>query len=136
MAKSLHEGEQLREFSLAVLDELQVAPSDWALEPLRTTTSVRGLREAARDMVEMCEDLSTEQVAALDARLARAGLPTLSLMRDARYRDFLRVLSRGRIASEDECRLVSSYVSDVESAALSPDARSVAHALLDEFESN
>jgi hypothetical protein len=133
--KSSHEREQLRGFSLAVLDELQISTSEWALEPLRTTTSVRGLCEAARDMVEMCEDLPADQVAALDARLVREGLPTLSLMRDARYRDFLRVLSRGRIESAEEFRLVNSYISDVDSPHLSPEARSTANALLGEFES-
>ena len=86
-------------------------------------------------MVEMCEDLPADQVAALDARLDRDGLPTLRLMRDARYRDFLRVLSRGRIESAEEFRLVNSYVSDGDSPHLSPETRSTANALLGEFES-
>jgi hypothetical protein len=71
----------------------------------------------------------------LDKRLARDGLPTLSLLRDARYRDFLRVLSRGRIESSEEFRLVGSYLSDVDSTHLSPEVRVAANALLGEYES-
>ena len=135
MAKSHDEREQLRGFALAVLDQVGVSASQSALEPLRTTRSLRGLREAARDMVEMCEDLRIDQVEALDERLAWEGLPTLSLMRDSRHRSFLNVLSRGRIESDEEFRLINSYVSDVDSPHLSEEARAKANALLSEYES-
>ena len=88
MTKSTDEHEQLRGFSLAVLDQLGSPFSEESLAPIRTTRSLRGLREAARDMVEMCQDLAADQVAALDARLTRDGFPTLSEMRDRRYRTF------------------------------------------------
>jgi hypothetical protein len=134
--KSSEELEQLRGFCLAVIDQVGVSFSEEALEPIRTSRSLRGLREAARDMVEMCVDLEGEQLAALDARLARAGLPTLSLMRDRRYRSLLTVLSRGRIESDDEFRVVSGFASDVEPGHLSPDARAKANALLGAYESD
>lgn len=136
MVKSTDEHEQLRGFSLVVLDQLGSPFSEESLAPIRTTKSLRGLREAARDMVEMCEDLAANQVAALDARLARDGLPTLSEMRDRRYRNLLTVLSRGRIESDDEFRLVNSFVSDVDSPHLSGPARAKANALLGAYESN
>jgi hypothetical protein len=134
--KSSDELEQLRGFSLAVLDELGVSFSEEALEPIRTSRSLCGLREAARDLVEMREDLAGEQLAGLDARLARAGVPTLSLMRDRRYRSLLAALSRGRIESDDEFRLVNGFVSDVEPDHLSPEARAKANALLGVYESD
>ena len=87
-------------------------------------------------MVEMCEDLAADQVAALDARLAGDGLPTLSEMRDRRYRSLLTVLSRGRIESDDEFRLVNSFVSDVDSPHLSEPTRAKASRLLGAYESN
>ena len=135
MAKSTDEHEQLRGFSLAVLDQLGVSFSEESLEPIRSSRSLRGLREAARNMVEMCEDLAAEQAAALDARLARDGLPTLSQMRNRRYRRLLTVLSRGRIESDDEFRLVNGFVSDVDSPYLSDPARAKANALLGAYES-
>ena len=128
--------EQLRGFSLAVLAELQAAFSEEALQPIRSTRSLRGLRDAARDMVEMCEDLSSDRVAALDARLAREGLPTLSLMRNRRYQSLLAVLSRGQIRSDDEFRLVTGFASDLEAAHLSSEARAKANALLAAYESS
>ena len=87
-------------------------------------------------MVEMCEALAANQVAALDDRLARDGLPTLSQMRDRRYRSLLTVLSRGRIESDDEFRLVNGFVSDVDSPHLSGAARAKANALLGAYQSN
>jgi hypothetical protein len=134
--KSNDELEQLRGFSLAVLEELGVSLSAEALEPIRASRSLRGLREAARDMVEMCQDINGDQLVALDARLARAGLPTLSLMRDHRYRAFSAVLVRGRIDSDDEFRLVNSFVSDVEVGQLSEEARATATVLLGRYESD
>jgi len=136
VAKSTDEHEQLRGFSLAVLAHLGMPSSEESLEPIRATTSLRGLREAARDMVEMCEDLAADQVAALDARLERDGLPTLSRMRDRRYWSLLAVLSRGRIRSDDEFRLLNSFVSDVDSPHLRGPARAKASAMLGAYESN
>ena len=136
MVKSTDEHEQLRGFSLAVLDQVGTPFSEEALEPIRTTSSLRGLREVARDMVEMCEGLSPDQVAALDARLAKNGLPTLSLMRDRRVRSLLAVLSRGRIQSDEEFRLVHGVASDVDSPHLSAVLRAKANALLGAYESD
>ena len=135
VVKLSDEIEQLRGFSLAVLESIGLALSPESLEPIRTTRSLRGLREAARDMVEMCQDLTADQVAAFDLRLVDDGLPTLTQMRDRRYRSLLAILSRGRIRSDDEYRLVNSFVSDIDAPHLSPDARSKANVLLASYES-
>lgn len=135
VAKSIDEIEQLRGFSLAVLESLGVTFSQESLDPIRTTRSLRGLREAARDMVEMCQDLAADQVAALDLRLAGDRLPTLSQMRNRRYRNLLAILSRGRIQSDDEYRLVNSFASEIDSPDLSSDVRSRANVLLASYES-
>ena len=108
-AKLNDEIEQLRAFSLTVLEFLGVTFSHESLEPIRTTRSSRGLREAARDMVEACQDPAADQVAALDLRLAGDGVPTLTQMRNRRYRSLLAILSRGLIQSDDEYRLVNIF---------------------------
>ena len=95
MAHSTQELEQLRGFVLAVLDFLGLAPSRESVEPIRTAKSLRGVRDAARDMVEMCEDLAADRVRALDARLTHEGLPTMTQLRDHRYRELLTILSPG-----------------------------------------
>ena len=107
---SEEEVEQLRGFSLAVLEHLRLEFPRDVLEPLRTTRSLRGLREAAGD-----------------------GLPTLTLMRDRRYRSLLEILSRGRIASDEEFRLVNGFVSDLDTH-LSGAARDAAEALMQAYE--
>jgi hypothetical protein len=84
-------------------------------------------------MVEMCEDLAAERVSVLVARLTDEGLPTLTQMRDRRYRELLSILSRGQIKSDDECRLVNGFVADMD-ARLSADNRAKANALLLAYE--
>jgi hypothetical protein len=85
-------------------------------------------------MVEMCEDLAADRVSTLDARLTHDGLPTLTQMRDRRYRELLTILSRGHINSDDEFRLVNGFIADMESASLSADHRAKANALLLAYE--
>jgi hypothetical protein len=55
-----------------------VADRIWAESP---ALALRGLREAASDVVEMLQDLRGPQEAAFEARLAAAGAPALSEMR-------------------------------------------------------
>lgn len=134
MAQPTEELEQLRGFVLTVLDHLGLTLSAEALKPIRTARSIRGIREAARDMVEMCEDLAADRVSVLDARLTRDGLPTLTQMRDRRYRELLTILSRGHIKSDDESRLVNWFVADLQSPRLSDDHRAKANELLLAYE--
>ena len=134
MLAPMKEADLLRGFVLTVLEHLRTAASDWALEPVRTTTSLSGLREAARDAIGFCEEMKFDEVRALDLILARRGLPTLSEMRDRRYQELLRILSRGRIVSADEARLVNSLVSDVDSTVVSRQSRVAAEQLLAHYE--
>ena len=89
----------------------------------------------ARDVVEACQDLNHEQVADLDHELSIAGLPTLTAMRDRRYLHLLHVLAKHRVESEEEFRLLSSYLADVGPDALDPEFVSAAADLMFEYES-
>jgi hypothetical protein len=130
--ESYDEKEQLRGFALRVLPRVAGALSAEALAPIRTTNSLRGLREAARDMVEACADLDPQQLAELDSELAAAGLPSVAFMRNSRRVEFARVLSRAQIETSDEYRLLDGFVSDLGSG-LDPGARALAERLLGQF---
>jgi hypothetical protein len=80
------------------------------------TAPLRGLRTAANDMIERSIDLPDADVAVLDERLRLLGAPTLSAMRDRRYRDLLRIIASNRIRSEEEWHLVNGFVSDGENS--------------------
>ena len=116
----MSEKEQLRGFILNVAEQLLAdTPTPEAgsflssiREPVARADSLAGLRDAARDMVEWCQDLGPVSVARIDQHLRAAGLPTLTAMRDRGYRHVLRILSRGRVASEEEYRLLSAFTSD------------------------
>ena len=105
------------------------------LEPVRQSRSRHGLREAARDMVEACQDLPADRVAELDLELSLEGLPSLTAMRDRRHTRLLQVLEKARVESEEEFRVISSYLSDVGPDALNAEVASVAADLLLAYES-
>ena len=135
------EKDQLRGFVLRVVDFVVGRHSDpdaaslfANLDPIRRSQSIRGLREAASDMVEWCQDLSPELVAELDQDLSDAGLPSLSAMRDHRYRSLIGILARRRIPSESDYRLLAGYIADVDDPALSTADRDRAERMLSEFQ--
>jgi hypothetical protein len=84
---STGQSEQLRGFIITVARYLLSGKPESAAmlrsleEPVMATSSLRGLQEATRDMLEWSQDLQGEQLAELDRQLSAAGLPTLSEMR-------------------------------------------------------
>jgi len=130
----MDEKEQLRGFILTVLDYVELPVPESALDPIRKSNQLRGLRAAATDMVEMCQDVDLQQVTKLDRRLLEQGLPSLSEMRDQSLRLFRSILSRNQIKTDDEWRLVESYISDVDSDTLTERDREHASSLLTDYE--
>ena len=88
---------------------------------------------AARDAVEMCQDVAGEELARLDSELASKGLPTMSAMRNATYRKALAVLARGRVRTEEEWHVLRGFVANLDDAVLSPAERKDADRLVHEF---
>ena len=131
---AIDEKEKLRGFVLTVLDFVKVPLFDSAKEPLRNCNNLRELRAAAADMVEMCQDITGEQLADLDSLLNEKGFPSLSEMRDRGLRRLREILSKERIRSDDDWRFVESYLSDVESDVLSGKERDAADRMLAEYE--
>ncbi len=120
MTAKYDERQQLRQFILGVAavvvprDNPQNGTaqlSEWTTS-INGCTSLKGLREAARDMVEWSRDLEGEAVTKLDAALSAAGAPTLTQMRDKRYRAFAKIIARGRIGNDDEYRLVEGLLAE------------------------
>src|SRR5688500_10970973 len=120
MTTKRDERQQLRQFILGIA--AVVVPRD---DPVNGTAqllemarcindckSLSGLREVARDMVEWSRDLDGESVSKLDVALLTAGAPTLSQMRDKRYRTFAKILSRGHVRNDDEYRLVEGLLAE------------------------
>ena len=132
MAKDEKEG--LRGFVLTILDFVKMPVSDWAMEPLRKCNKLRDLRTAAADMVEMCQDITGEQLSDLDNLLLEKGFPTLSEMRDRNLRRLREILSEERIRSADDWRFVESFLSDVDSEVLTSKDRETANRILAEYE--
>ena len=108
-----------------------VADRMWSESP---TIALKGLRQAAADVVEMFQDIKGDDLAALEQRFAVAGAPSLAAMRSRRVVDIFRILNRAEIRSDDEWRLLNAVVSDVEDRILDNTSRALAGRLLREYE--
>ena len=75
----------LRSFSLPPeRHPAAVADQMWASSPV---TALKGLRQAASDVVEMLQDLAGDDLAVMETRLAQANAPSLAGMRRRRVGD-------------------------------------------------
>jgi hypothetical protein len=82
----------------------------------------------------MLQDLDGPSLAALEARLAQAGAPSLSAMRGQRVNSIFRILNRGQIRSADEFRLINAVLSNVDDRILDDSTRELANNLLGDYE--
>jgi hypothetical protein len=96
--------------------------------------ALRGLREAAADVVELMQDLDDAQLAAFELRLKQAGAPSLSAMREGRVGNLFGILHRGTIRDDDEWRLTNAALSDVTDSLLDAPARELAGHLVNDYE--
>jgi hypothetical protein len=96
--------------------------------------ALRGLREAAADVVELMQDLDDAQLAAFEQRLKQAGAPSLSAMREGRVGGLFGILHRGTIRNDDEWRLMNAAVLDVTDSLLDAPARELASRVLKDYE--
>jgi hypothetical protein len=82
----------------------------------------------------MLQDLQGPQVAAFDARLAKAGAPTLSDMRSRMAENVFQILIRGQIRSDDEWCLLNGVLSNVNDRLLNEPTRELANRILGSYE--
>jgi hypothetical protein len=92
------------------------------------------LHEAARDLLEMTQDLSGPMLERIDAHLRDRGAPTLTAMRLGHERYLARLLRRGRIERTEEYRALMSRLNDVADAGLQGEDRTIASRMVSEFE--
>ena len=138
------EFEKLRAFAVVGFEHLYsfsaTAPEDhpaavvdrmWSESP---SAALKGLRQAAADVVEMSRDVEGDDLVALEGRLAAAGAPSLAAMRERRVGDIFRILNRAAIRDDDEWRLINAVASDLDDRILGEANRALAQRLLYEYE--
>jgi hypothetical protein len=94
----------------------------------------RGVKEAVNDLLEATDDFEGERLAAVDSFLAGRGAQTLTAQRLTRKRWIGKLLKRGRIENDEEFRLLSGKLGDVEDKTLSPNQRALAGGMLSRYE--
>jgi len=133
----MNELDQLKRFVLCVyefIEQLSGAHMDLAAAAaIEASSSLPGLRAASSDMIECTQDFDGGMLAQLEERLASQNLPSLALMRSRQGRLIAEIVARGEIRSEDECRLILSVLSDVDSLILSGTNREIAEQLVADF---
>jgi hypothetical protein len=60
------EKERLRGFILTIVEFVGLPVDESALEPIRACNNLRGLQMAVTEMVDSCQDLTSQQVKQLD----------------------------------------------------------------------
>ena len=126
------EKEQLVGFSIFIMRELgadEFLSSNSHEEFLRYPIS--GIRQAANDMIEACQDIHGKDLEKLDEKLSEQNLPTLTSMRQKGFNILLQIISRNIIKNEEEWYLLKSFV---DNPALDESVVSKTQKLLDEFE--
>ena len=96
---------------------------------------ISGLRMAAADMVEWCQDIAGEPLAYLVATLNAAQLPTLTAMRDAQYREAVSMLARDAVRTEADWHVLNRLVVNMADSPLSASERDQAERLSLEYRS-
>ena len=81
--------------------------------------ALKGLRDAANDLVEMTKDLQGSELKALNDVLTEAGTGTITHFRKRRMRRLFEILRRRRVDTAEEYRMLSAELSDTESPLLS-----------------
>ena len=75
---------------------------------------VAGLKQGLSDVLADMDCRTAEERAAIDAALARKGLPSIAKMTLAVKKKHRRVLARGHIKSDEEFHLVAEILADVD----------------------
>lgn len=101
-------------------------------QAITAITSVKAARTLVSDLLEWTQDLSGQDLVTLDQSLAVENLPTLTLMRTREDAGFTTILKRGRIADDDEFRLVNARLADT-ALSLSDADRALADSLLADY---
>ena len=132
----MNEIERLKGFILTIIEYTQLSVTKESLKPILDSNSKSGLRMAAKDMAEVYEDLDSGDILKLDEKLLDKSLPSLTQMYQKSFRDFLKILSKGRITNDDQFRLVNSLVSNIDNSSISDEDRSIAEALMVKYEAS
>ena len=75
--------------------------------------ALAGLRQAANDCLEGIQDLSVEEVAALDAQLEARGILTSTELLYRYSRKYRAVVERGKIRNEAEYHVIAAVASNM-----------------------
>ena len=104
------------------------------LELATPSKAASGLRMAVNDLIQMSIRMAPDEVRALDADLAAAGLLTLTQVRVRYSKKFQSILKRGSIRTDVEYYVLQGAVADL-SSGLDELGRLKAEQLCSEYES-
>lgn len=130
----MDEIEKLRGFILTTLDYVKIGISKESLAPLLANGPVAGFRIAAKDIAQFYEDFSGLQIEELDSLLSSKGFPTITQMYNKNYRTFLSLIAKSKIKTDDQFRLLNSFVVEQDSKLASQKEREKAEQLMVNYE--
>jgi hypothetical protein len=130
------EVEKLRGFILTTYEFAGLGVSDESLAPIKADGPVTGFRMAARDCAECYEDFNSKKIEELDLLLLSKGLPTITQMYNKNYQKFLSLISKSKIKTDEQFRLLNSFVTEQNGKLASIEERNKAQQLMGTYESS
>jgi hypothetical protein len=133
---------QLKEFCIEVLQYInQTEPEEISfindyIKIVTTLKSKTDINSTVSEIVEMSQDYKGSKLDALDEILRSKNLPPLTFMRAKKSRLILSIIDRGAIETDDEFRLLNSYLDDAVGKDTELKTIEAIDALLFEYESN
>ena len=136
------EKEKIRKFSIELIKAIDsiskglLQSKDEMISTIEKCNNLSQLRIVLSDMLEWTQDIKGAELDGINTNLASMGLPSLSLMRDKKYKKLMNILSKSKIICDSEYNLVIAYLNDVNNSCLSENEISKANKLMVDYELN
>lgn len=96
----------------------------------------RDINSTVSEVIEMSQDYTGEKLELLNETLEAKNLPSLTLMRSKESRLVLSIIQRGAIKTDDEFRLLNSYLNETSTKKSNSVSIESVNSLLRAYETN
>lgn len=96
----------------------------------------RDINSTVSEVIEMSQDYTGEKLELLNETLEAKNLPSLTLMRSKESRLVLSIIQRGAIKTDDEFRLLNSYLNEASTKKSNSVSIESVNSLLRAYETN
>ncbi|WP_163131043.1 hypothetical protein [Agarivorans sp. Alg241-V36] len=133
---------RLKEFCVEVLEYINRTEHEeipFLKDMIKVVSSFKNKRDinsTVSEVIEMSQDYTGEKLELLNETLEAKNLPSLTFMRSKESRLVLSIVQRGAIKTDDEFRLLNSYLNETSTKKSSSVSIESVNSLLRAYETN